>query len=231
MIEMITMSKIGKIRRLHLRDKLSISEVSRRTGLTRNTIRRWLKVADGTEPKYKRKVQAKLLTPFEESLKQWLEADKHRPRSDRRTARKLFGQLREQGFTGSYSRVTEFVRRWHDREGTPGCKAFIPLKFELGEAFQFDWSEEMQRVGGVTRKLQVAHVKLCASRAFWLVAYWVQSQEMLFDAHTRAFRAFGGIPRRGIYDNMKTAVDDVGKGKQRIVNIDSCPYYNSHSQG
>jgi hypothetical protein len=41
---------------------------------------------------------------------------------------------------------------------------------------------------------------------------------MLFDAHNHAFRVLGGIPERGIYDNMKTAVDKVGRGKQRLVN-------------
>ena len=41
---------------------------------------------------------------------------------------------------------------------------------------------------------------------------------MLFDAHWHAFRVFEGIPSRGIYDNMKTAVDKVGIGKQRDVN-------------
>jgi transposase len=41
---------------------------------------------------------------------------------------------------------------------------------------------------------------------------------MLFDAHTRSFSALGGVPRRGIYDNMKTAVDKVNKGKGRTVN-------------
>ena len=61
-------------------------------------------------------------------------------------------------------------------------------------------------------------MKLCASRAFWLVAYPSQGHEMLFDAHTRSFAALGGIARRGIYDNMKTAVDKVKKGKGRIVN-------------
>ena len=61
-------------------------------------------------------------------------------------------------------------------------------------------------------------MKLCASRAFWLVAYPSQGHEMLFDAHTRSFAALGGIPRRGIYDNMKTAVDKVGRGKLRTVN-------------
>jgi hypothetical protein len=49
-------------------------------------------------------------------------------------------------------------------------------------------------------------------------AYLTQSHEMLFDAHYHAFVAFGGIPERGIYDNMKTAVDKVGRGKQRQVN-------------
>ncbi len=94
----------------------------------------------------------------------------------------------------------------------------MPLSFELGEAFQFDWSEEGLVVGGIYYRLQVSHMKLCASRAFWLVAYPSQGHEMLFDAHTRSFAALGGVARRGIYDNMKTAVDKVKKGKGRIVN-------------
>jgi transposase len=49
-------------------------------------------------------------------------------------------------------------------------------------------------------------------------AYPLQTHEMLFDAHWHAFRVFGGVPGRGIYDNMKTAVDRVGKGKQRDIN-------------
>lgn len=73
-------------------------------------------------------------------------------------------------------------------------------------------------VGGVFHDVPLAHMKLCASRAFLLVAYPNQSHEMLFDAHTRSFAAFGGIPKRGIYDNMKTAVDKVGTGKHRKVN-------------
>ena len=77
---------------------------------------------------------------------------------------------------------------------------------------------EWLMVGGIHRKILAAHTKLCASRAFWLTAYPTQSHEMLFDAHTRAFTALGGIPKRGIYDNMKTAVDKVSKGNGRIVN-------------
>lgn len=70
----------------------------------------------------------------------------------------------------------------------------MPLKFALGEAFQFDWSTEYAFVGGLRRRLEVAHTKLCASRAFWLVAYPTQSHEMLFDAHARAFAGLAGCP-------------------------------------
>lgn len=107
-------------------------------------------------------------------------------------------------------------------------RAFVPLSFEHGEAFQFDWSEEALVVGGIYRRMQVSHLKLCASLAFCLVAYPSQGHEMLFDAHTHAFAALGGVPRWGIYDNMKTAVDKVNKGKGRIVKahfVVMCAHY------
>lgn len=213
------MNVIGLIRRLKHRDQLSISEIVRRTGVSRNTVKKWLQATELTEPRYRRQPVPTVLTPYVETLEQWLTADSHRPRKERRTALMLYGALREQGFTGSYSRVTEHVRLWRARGGATGTpSAFVPLRFALGEAFQFDWSEEAIVLGGIHRKLQLAHTMLCASRAFWLTAYPLQTHEMLFDAHTRAFRAFGGIPRRGIYDNMKTAVTKVQKGKGRIVN-------------
>ena len=92
--------------------------------------------------------------------------------------------------------------------------AYVPLSFELGEAFQFDWSEGPLVIGGVYRRLQVAHMKLCVCRGFWLVAYASQGHDMLLDAHTRGFTALGGVVRRGIYDNMRTAVDK-GSGRAR----------------
>ncbi len=213
------MAILGKIRRMYFRDKLPVSEIARRTSLSRNTIKKWLRSPDGAEPKYRRERGEKKITAFVAQLKKALETDAHRPKRDRRTAKKLWEELRAAGFTGNYSRVTEYVRQWRAGVGQGAAtKAFVPLKFALGEAFQFDWSEEGLVIGGIYRRLQVAHLKLCASRAFILVAYPSQGHEMLFDAHTRAFTVLGGIPRRGIYDNMKTAVDKVSKGKGRTVN-------------
>lgn len=210
------MDMLGKVRRMYMRDRLSISEIARRTGLSRNTVRRWLRAPGDLEPHYERSVGVRKLTDYEAILIAALKADGLRHKHSRRTARALFLQIRAQGYRGSYSRVTDFIRAWRN-ESSLG-QAFVPLSFEQGEAFQFDWSEEGVVVGGVFHKAQVAHMKLCASRGFFLVAYPSQSHEMLFDAHTRAFSAFGGVPKRGIYDNMKTAVDKVSRGKQRAVN-------------
>ena len=212
------MTLLGKIRRLRLRDGLSISEIARRRGLSSNTVKRWLKAHEDSEPKYRRKPRPTILFPYHAQLERWLDVDSRRPKRDRRTALALFAELQQLGYTGGYTRVTEYIRRWRADGGRSPKSAFVPLQFELGDAFQFDWSEEALMIGGFWRKLQVAHIKLCASRAFLLVAYPSQSHEMLFDAHTRGFRVFGGIPRRGIYNNMKTVVDKVGVGKRRIVN-------------
>jgi len=213
------MAMKGKIRAMHLREGKSISEIARLTSLSRNTIKKWLKEPGEAVPKYRRPEGSTKLGPFVATLTQALKADAHRPRHERRSAKALFAQLQASGYAGGYSRLTDFIRAWRQGEGKAVLTtAFVPLKFELGDAFQFDWSEEGLLVGGIYYKVQVAHLKLCASRAFWLVAYPSQGHEMLFDAHTRSFAALGGIPRRGIYDNMRTAVDKVKKGKGRIVN-------------
>lgn len=214
---MISMEMMGKIRRMYFRDQLSLHEITKRTGLSRNTIRKWIRAPEATQPVYQRCAVFNKLSPFHATLEQALKADALRPKSQRRTAKALLAQIRADGYDGGYSQLTAFIRTWRGQQGM-SLRAFVPLSFALGEAFQFDWSEEGLLIGGIYRRMQVAHLKLCASRAFWLVAYPSQGHEMLFDAHTRAFSALGGVPRRGIYDNMKTAVDRVNKGKGRTVN-------------
>ena len=215
---MITMEILGRIKRLYFRDNKSLHEIARLTGLSRNTIRSWVREPQAEDAlKYVRQEMPGKLDAYRLEIEQALKADSHRTKQNRRTAKALLVQIQARGYTGGYSQLTAFVRAWRGTQGN-AIKAFVPLRFELGEAFQFDWSDEAMVVGGIYYKLQVAHLKLCASRAFWLVAYPSQGHEMLFDAHTRSFNALGGIPRRGIYDNMKTAIDKVKKGKGRVVN-------------
>jgi len=217
----IDMDILSVIRRWALRDKLPIREISRRTGLSRNTIRRYLR-AGIVEPKFKAPSRPSKLDPYAEKLSGWLLAEQRKSRKERRTAKQMHADLVQLGFDGSYERVSAFVRAWRsDRvraQNTTDRGTFVPLVFKPGEAFQFDWSEDYAIIGGERTKLQVAHIKLSHSRAFLVRAYFLQTHEMLFDAHWHAFRVFEGVPGRGIYDNMRTAVDRVRVGKKRDVN-------------
>ena len=142
-------------------------------------------------------------------------------RKQKRTTKQLHADLIALGYDGSYKSCGGLRSRLEARQRelkTCGRGVFAPLAFLPGEAFQFDGSEDWAIIGGERTKLQVAHFKLSHSRAFILRAYPQQTHEMLFDAHNHAFRVLAGVPRRGIYDNMRTAVDKIGRGKERQVN-------------
>lgn len=216
------MGLLNIIRRMALRDKLSIREIARRTGLSRNTITKHL--ASGTiEAKFTTPDRPSKLDPYAEKLTAWLETEAGKSRKQRRNLKQLHTDLVALGFTGSYGRVAAFARNWradrHREQQTTGRGTFVPLTFRAGEAFQFDWSEDFAVLGGERTKLQVAHIKLSHSRAFLVRAYLLQTHEMLFDAHWHGLRVLGGVAERGIYDNMKTAVDRVGRGKERQINM------------
>jgi transposase len=91
-------------------------------------------------------------------------------------------------------------------------------ELRAGEAYQFDWSHEVVLINSTTVTVKVAHVRLCHSRMLLVRAYPRETQEMVFDAHNRAFAFFKGTCTRGIYDNMKTAVESVFIGKDRQFN-------------
>jgi transposase len=170
---------LAKIRRMHFRDGMSLREVARRTGLSRNTVRGWLRRPKVVEPRYPARRGASKLDGWTELLATWLKTDGHRARRERRTATMLFAAIRALGYSGGYGRVSAFVRRWKAEEAdSPRRAAYVPLAFELGEAFQFDWSCEYAFVGGLRRRLELAHVKLAASRAFWRPAYFARSLQL-----------------------------------------------------
>ncbi len=105
--------------------------------------------------------------------------------------------------------------------------AYVPLSFAPGEAYQFDWSYEVVLIGGTTVTVKVAHLRLCHSRMLFVRAYPRETQEMVFDAHDRAFAFFKGACTRGIYDNLK-AVDAIFVGRERAYNrrfLQMCSHY------
>lgn len=200
-----------------LRDGRSIHAVTCETGISRTTIKKYLK--DPERPRYRARqprVGSKLNAQFESRLRELFEHDLHLRRRDRRTAKKLYEELVAEGFSGSYSPVQRFISELKKSSGTDGGDAFIPPYFATGDALQFDWSEEYVLLGGVQHKVHVAHFRLCHSRKPFVVAYMNEKQEMVLDAFVRALAFFGGVPRRVIIDNPKTMVTFVSRSKDRI---------------
>ena len=214
---MLCVETIGKIRRRRLVLGESISAIARDLGLARNTVKRALRFeGEGYEYQRVRQPMPKL-GPFRATLDAWLEAEEALPARERRTAQRLYEGLCLEGYTGAVDAVRRYARGFEQRR-RPDTTAFIPQYFAPGEAYQFDFSHEHVELGGLDQVVKVAHVRLSYSRAFFLAAYPRESQEMVFDSHARAFEFFGGVPRRGIYDNLKPAVDAIFVGRERRYN-------------
>ena len=120
------MDMIGKVRRMKLRDKFSTSAIAKRTGLSRNTVKKWLKAPGSKAPKYSRESSEGRLSAFEATLEQALTADARRPTHGRRTAKALFAQIQAQGYRGGYSAVTDFTRAWPSYLAKPSPRRSCP---------------------------------------------------------------------------------------------------------
>ena len=126
---MITMEMLGKVKRLYSRGKKSLHEIAKTTGLSRNTIRKWVRqTKEQVKPTYRRKETANKLTAYSEALVLALKADAHRTKQNRRTAKALFVQIKAQGYTGGYSRVTDYR--------LPETAPFLVGKFALAEHYR-----------------------------------------------------------------------------------------------
>ena len=215
---MLSMDIIAEIRRRHLISGESISAIARSLKLSRPTVRKHLHTVEPVA--YQRKAQpVPRLGEYRARLESWLETERSLPKSQRRTARRLFEGLQTEGYRGAYDSVQRFVKQWKSQHSGPAVtQAFVPLRFAAGEVCQFDWSHEQVELGGVVQTIKVAHFRLAFSRQMFVVAYPRETQEMVLDAHNRAFAFFGGVPSRLIYDNLKAVVETIFAGKERKFN-------------
>ena len=215
---MLVVETIGRIRREHLVKGKSIKEIARDLKISRNTVRKILRSGE-TSFSYEREVQPRpRLGRWKADLDRMLTANTETSARERLTLIRLFEELRTLGYEGGYDAVRRYARTWSREHVSQTAAAFVPLSFAPGEAYQFDWSHEIVVMSGVTVTVKVAHVRLCHSRMMFCRAYPRETQEMVFDAHERAFAFFRGACTRGIYDNMKTAVETIFIGKDRQYN-------------
>jgi transposase len=225
---MLVVETIAKIRRAYLVDGKSMKAICRELRVSRKVVRKVLR-SGATEFHYERSDQPMLrIGPCKERLDRLLTENEAKPSRERLTLIRIFEQLRGLGYEGGYDAVRRYARSWQRERTTASADAYVPLSFAPGEAFQFDWSHEVVLISGATVTVKVTHVRLCHSRMLFVRAYPRETQEMVFDAHDRAFAFFKGACTRGIYDNMKTAVETIFVGRERAYNrrfLQMCSHY------
>ena len=99
-----------------------------------------------------------------ERLVELLKEDEAKPVKHRRRAQILFEQLQREGYAGGYDAVRRYVGAWRKEQGKAPAKAFIPLEYDPGDAFQFDWSYEQVELGGMPAEVKRDCKKLCVNR-------------------------------------------------------------------
>ena len=201
---MIDVDRIGEIRRAYFEQGLPIKEIVRRLSVSRATVRKVVR-GQATAFRYERDVQpAPKLGKWLEVLTEILKREAALPKRERRSTQRLFEELRGLGYDGAHDSVHRFAQGWRREHARLAVRAYVPLSFAPGEAYQFDWSHEMITLQGLPVTVKVSHMKLSHSRMPFVRAYHRETQELVFDAHDKGFAFFGGACRRGIYDILRS---------------------------
>jgi len=196
---------------------LPIRDICRKTGISRNTVRKILRGQKAKFTYQREESPQPTQEPIKALIENWLKHDSLEGKKYRRTAKRMYTALcaAPYGYTGSYASVLRCFKDMQDKINKNPAEVFIPLDFGPGTAGQFDWGDVKAIIGGQLTALNVGAMQLCHSRVSYGRAYPSQKQELLFDVHRRAFEHFGGVPHRVIYDNLKTAVKKILKGNHR----------------
>ena len=201
---MKSVDTIARVRRAFHVQGWSLKRICRELHVSRNTVRKILR-SDETSFSYERERQPMpKIGPWQDQLDGFLNGNRSKAAREQLTLIRIYEELCSLGYQGGYDAVRRYARNWAKAQGSATADAYVPLFFAPGEAYQFDWSHEIVVINGVTTTVKVAHVRLCHSRMMFVRAYSRETQEMVFDAHERAFAFFRGTCTRGIYDNLWT---------------------------
>ncbi|MBT2700902.1 IS21 family transposase [Bacillus sp. ISL-40] len=215
---MIEMAQFHNIKFLKEVEGLSQRQIATKLGISRNTVSKYLKEDTAPTTVHRKKVygtkeyspETKRVIPI---IDQWLEDDMKSWKKQKHTAIKIFNRLQDEyDFKGSASNIRKIVakRRQQIQE------VYIPLDFQLGHQFQFDWGEADIILQGRTQRINLFCVQLSASRMRFVRAYLHAKQEAFLDGFVHAFEFLGGVPTEGLLDNLKTAVLKILQGRDRL---------------
>ncbi len=207
------MDQVHVIRHKVLIEGVSIREVAREMGVSRNTVRKYLRES---EPVRKclvsrgKPVMEDVEGRIEELLSEWATRTTAKQRV---TGTRLHRELIQEGFAVGQTTVRAVLRkrRLHKAE------TFVPLVHYPGDEAQVDFFEVRVEIAGVQRKAHMFLMRMMYSGRDFTWLYDHCDQVAFLDGHVRAFAHFGVVPRRCVYDNLKPAVTKVLFPKRQLA--------------
>jgi transposase len=185
----------AEIRRLCLGEGLSQREVAKRLLIDRGTVKRAL--AGTSPPEYKAKLRGSRLDTYKGLIKEIID------QYPKLSAVRIFEQITKRGYSGSITLIKNYLRRL--RGGKK--EAFLRIETLAGDESQVDWTDCGRiLIDGAWRRLSCFVMVLSYSRLLYLEFTLSQKLEDFIQCHINAFRYFGGVPKKILYDNVRTVV-------------------------
>jgi transposase len=211
---MIQVQEWERIRQAFHNEGKSLRAIERETGRAFRTVKRMVEAEAPPSYELKKERPAAVLGPYKERIRELLAENKQLPRKQRWTAQKIFEEIQKEGFAGAAPTVRHFVGQVRKEMHQPAV--YLPLEFDPGSDGQVDWGEGDVIMAGTQTTVQLFLMKLAYSRRTFMMAFPSQKQEAFFAGHVAAFAFCEGVPWRISYDNLKTAVREILRGRNRV---------------
>ena len=198
-----------------------IREIARKLHVSRKTVRKYTApgfVVEVAPRQQRTKARAApRMQKWKPVLAEWVEHDEGEPRKQRRTARRMYGQLvaehGKDGVTVSEASVRRYVAGLRGRRAR---EAYVPLEFALGSMMEVDFGHADVILAGVRETLPFVAVRLMASRVSFAKMFTHAKLEAWMDGIGSALSFFGGVPEQGLFDNDSALVTRILGGGRRL---------------
>ncbi len=200
--------------------KMSKEQIAKSLNLSPTTIRFWL--SKESFAKSAKKKHTSKLDPFKEKIHQLL------AQCPDYSGKQILQFIHNEGFDGGRSIVNDYLKSIRPKER----KAYLSLNFPPGDSAQVDWGVAGYiSIDGTRRKVSYFVMVLCYSRMIYVEFSIGEAQEFWLKFHENAFKYFGGVPKKVMVDNCKTAVISHKKTEDVVFNShyqDFAHHYGFH---